>query len=179
MPSGPPFPVKLARLAVAISIALGMFAHVPGLAGADAGSPWSPGPNAVGDDTFTGFIDAPVAGSTVIRNSKVVVQGWVVDRTAQGWTGIDDVQVYLGLQGQGGLLLSHAAIGLRRDDVAAALGSGFWTGAGFSATFADNGLVSGSNTLTVYAHTPDRGWWYKQALSTAIPAGSVVPGVST
>ena len=24
------------------------------------------------------------------RNTNVVVQGWVVDRTAQGWTGIDD-----------------------------------------------------------------------------------------
>jgi hypothetical protein len=129
---------------------------------ADPASPWLPGPNAVGDDTFTGVIDAPVSGSSVTHNSMVLVQGWIVDQTAAGWTGVDDVQIYLGLQDQGGTLLARASVGQRRDDVAAALGNPFWAGAGFTASFADSGLSVGSNVLSVYAHTPDKGWWYKQ-----------------
>jgi hypothetical protein len=156
------------QLAVAVCLALGTFVHGSDLAVADAASPWTAGPNAVGDDTFAGFIDTPVSGSTVTRNSPVIVQGWVVDRTAQGWTGIDDVQIYLGLQDQGGSLVTHATIGQRRDDVAAALGNSFWAGAGFSASFSDGSLAVGSNLLIVYAHTPDKGWWYKQ-LEVRVP----------
>jgi hypothetical protein len=150
------------RLVVAACLALGAFVLVVDLAAADADSPWIAGQGAVGDDTFAGFIDAPVSGSTVTRNTRVVLQGWVVDRTAVGWSGIDDVQIYLGLPDQGGSLVTHATIGQRRDDVAAALGNGYWADSGFTASFTDNGLVTGSNLITVYAHTPDRGWWYKQ-----------------
>jgi hypothetical protein len=149
-------------LALAAGLALAACVQFSGLASADAGSPWTPGKNAVGDDTFTGVIDAPLSGSTVARNARVVVQGWVVDRTAQGWTGIDGVQIYLGLQDQGGSLLTSATVGQRRDDVAAALGNPFWSAAGFSASFPVSNLNVGSNVLSVYAHTPDRGWWYKQ-----------------
>ena len=92
----------------------------------------------------------------------MTVRGWVVDRTAQGWTGIDDVQIYLGLPDQGGSLVTRASIGQRRDDVVAAFGNPFWAGAGFTASFSEGSLAVGSNVLTVYAHTPDRGWWYKQ-----------------
>jgi hypothetical protein len=152
----------LRRLVFAGCLVLGTFGHGFALAAADAGSPWIAGQNAVGEDTFAGFIDTPVSGSTITRNSKVVVQGWVVDRTAVGWTGVDSVQIYLGLPDQGGSLLAPASIGQRRDDVAAALGNAAWAGAGFVASFADNGLVAGTNALTVYVHTPDRGWWYKQ-----------------
>jgi hypothetical protein len=152
----------LRKLGLAAGLALAACAQVSGLAAADAGSSWTPGTNAVGDNTFAGFIDAPVSGSTVSGTSRVLVQGWVVDRTAQGWTGIDDVQIYLGLQDQGGALLTSASLGQRRDDVAAALGNPFWAGAGFSASFLDTNLSVGSNVLSVYAHAPDRGWWYKQ-----------------
>jgi hypothetical protein len=145
-------------LAFALCVTLGTSAHVA----ADAGSPWIAGQNAVGDDTFVGFIDAPAPGVTVARNSTVILRGWVVDRTAQGWTGIDDVQIYLGLVDQGGTLVTRASIGQRRDDVVAAFGNPFWAGAGFTASFSEGSLSVGSNVLTVYAHTPDRGWWYKQ-----------------
>jgi hypothetical protein len=95
-------------------------------------------------------------------NSTVLVSGWVVDLAAVGWTGVDDVQVYLGLRDQGAPLLARARIGQQRDDVAAALGNSDFTNAGFSVSFADSGFVVGSNMLTVYAHTPDKGWWYRQ-----------------
>jgi hypothetical protein len=150
-------------------LAIGTLVHVTAQAVADAGSPWTAGPNAVGEDTFSGFIDAPASGSTVSHLSTVVVRGWVVDRTAVGWTGIDDVQIYLGLQDQGGTLLARAAVGQRRDDVVTALGDPYWAGGGFTASFTDSGLAVGSNVLTVYAHTPDKGWWYKQ-VEVRVPA---------
>jgi hypothetical protein len=155
--------IRLWRLVVvAACLALGAFVLVVDLVAADADSPWIAGQGAVGDDTFTGFIDVPASGSTVTRDTQVVLQGWVVDRTAVGWTGVDDVQIYLGLPDQGGSLVTHATLGQRRDDVAAALGNAYWANAGFAASFTDNGLATGSNLITVYAHTPDRGWWYKQ-----------------
>jgi hypothetical protein len=146
----------------AVCLALSALTHSASTVGADAASPWLPGPNALGDDTYTGVIDSPASGLIVPLNSTIVVEGWVVDRTAVGWSGIDDVQVYLGLQDQGAPLLADARVGLRRDDVAAALGNSDFTNAGFSISFADNGLVVGSNFLTVYAHAPDKGWWYRQ-----------------
>jgi hypothetical protein len=105
----------------------------------------------------------------VLHLSTIQVRGWIVDRTAVGWTGVDGVQIYRGLQDQGGTLLASASVGVRRDDVVSALGNPFWAGAGFSATFSDSGLSIGPNVLSVYAHTPDRGWWYKQ-LSVSVPA---------
>jgi hypothetical protein len=142
---------------------------LPATAAADASSPWSPGPGAVGDDTLSGAIDTPANGATVSPSSSVVVQGWVVDTTAVGWTGIDAVDVYLGLQDQGGPLIAHANVGQRRDDVAAALGNPYWATAGFSVSFAETSLATGSNMLTIYAHTPDRGWWYRQ-VQVGVPA---------
>jgi hypothetical protein len=142
-------------------LALGTLVQGAERAVADAGSPWIAGPNAAGDDTFSGFIDAPTSGSTVPHLSTVVVRGWIVDRTAVGWTGIDDVQIYRGLQDEGGTLLARASVGQRREDVVTALGNTYWAAAG---------LAVGSNVLTVYAHTPDKGWWYKQVEVRVPPA---------
>src|SRR5207253_5832566 len=94
--------------AVCACLALTTLAPAATRAAADAASPWLPGPNAVGDDTFTGFIDAPAVGAMVVPSATLVVRGWIVDRTAAGWSGVDDVQIYLGLQDQGGTLLAHA-----------------------------------------------------------------------
>jgi hypothetical protein len=150
------------RMLFALCLVITTLGRTEQAAAADAASPWLPGPNAVGDDTYTGAIDSPVPGAVVQLNSKIIVSGWVVDQTAVGWTGIDDVQVYLGLMEQGAPMLARAATGQRRDDVAAVLGNSDFTNAGFGISFADNGLVVGSNLLSVYAHTPNKGWWYKQ-----------------
>lgn len=136
---------------------------------ADSASPWTAGPGAVGDDTFSGFIDSPTSGASVLPNATVTVQGWLVDRSASGWSGIDDVAVYLGYQDQGGVLMNHAAIGLPRNDVASALGNSYWAASGFSASFSAAALNVGPNLLVVYAHTPNRGSWYKQ-LQVIVPA---------
>ena len=136
---------------------------------ADSASPWTPGPGASGDDTYSGFIDTPISGTAVLPNAMLTVQGWVVDRTASGWSGVDDVAVYLGYQDQGGILMNHAATGLARNDVANALGNPYWAMSGFSTSFSADALSTGSNLLVVYAHTPSKGWWYKQ-LQINVPA---------
>ena len=146
-----------------------LLAQLPAVARADGGSPWLAGPQAVGDDTFLGFVDAPLGGAVLTPNQQVEVRGWLVDRTASGWSGIDGVQVYLGMRDQGGTLLAAGNVAIPRDDVAAALGNPSWRSSGFSVLFAATGLSVGSNVLTVYAHTPDRGWWYRQ-VSVQVPA---------
>jgi hypothetical protein len=154
------------RLALALLL-IGLVGASP--VSADSASPWTPGPDATGDDTYAGFIDSPISGTSITPNSSVVIKGWVVDRSAVGWTGIDSVEVYSGLRDQGGSLMVQAATSQPRSDIAAALGNPYWANSGFTATFSEASLSVGSNLLTVYAHTPDKGWWYRQ-LQLIVPA---------
>jgi hypothetical protein len=122
-------------------------------------STWFPAPDASGPATYSGTVDQPSS-----RNSDQL-SGWVVDTTAQGWSGIDDVQIWDGLMQAGGRQISRAAFQLNRADVAAALNNPFWAASGFSASL--GGATFAANpTLYVYAHTPAKGWWYLQVTST-------------
>jgi hypothetical protein len=129
---------------------------------ADPTSPWLPGPDAVGDDTYTGFVDAPASGVTASASAPIDVNGWAVDQTAVGWAGIDQVQVVQGVLGQGGRVVANANIALSRPDVSQALGNDFFSASGFAATIPAGALAAGPATLSVYLHTPDKGWWYRQ-----------------
>jgi hypothetical protein len=157
------------RAVLVVCLALSALARTAASAAADASSPWLPGPDAVGDDTYTGFIDSPAPGAVINFNSDIVLAGWVVDQTASGWSGIDDVSVYLGLKEQGGIVLAHARTGVPRADVASVFGNAYWASSGFSVSFANNGLAIGPNVLTVYLHTPDKGSWYRQ-VQLQVPA---------
>ncbi|MBV9582689.1 MAG: hypothetical protein JO057_29235 [Chloroflexi bacterium] len=120
------------------------------------GAGWSPATGALGDDTYQGFVDHPSAGQTLQAGAPFQVSGWVVDTTAQGWSGIDDVQVMLG-----GQTLGHLSVGQSRPDVASLLNNPYYANSGFSGTISSP-LPTGSQTLTVVAHTPDKGSWSKQ-----------------
>jgi hypothetical protein len=157
------------RATLVFALLLPLLAGNPSVAHADAASPWTAGPDATGDDTYAGFIDSPISGTTLTPQAPVVIEGWVVDRTAVGWTGIDRVEIYLGLRDQGGSLMVQASIGQPRSDVAASLGNAYWTNSGFTATFSQASLTGGSNLLVVYAHTPAKGWRYQQ-LQVNVPA---------
>lgn len=152
-------------LVVALSAMLVTSAQAQSLPGGG----WSPAAGAVGDNTYLGFIDRPAEGASITAGASFTVSGWVVDTTAEGWAGIADVQVMLGTT-----VLGHAAVGLSRPDVAAALGNPFFTNSGFNATIA-SGLPGGSQTLTVVAHTPDKGSWSKTV--TVNVAGGGAPTV--
>jgi hypothetical protein len=133
-------------------------------------SGWLAGPAAVGgDDVLAGAIDTPVPGLRIAAGGPVQLAGWFVDRTAQGWAGADDVEIFLGVMGNGGVPLAHAFFAQPRPDVAAALGNPYWTASGWTAVFNASALLPGSNTLSVYAHTPNRGWWYRQVSVSVAP----------
>src|SRR5689334_21863045 len=106
-------------LALAVLVAL-VFSSGVSFAQGLPGNDWSPGADAVGDNTLVGFIDQPSAGANIASGSSFQVSGWVVDTSAQGWAGIDDVQVMLG-----GTTLGHLAVAQNRPDVAAALSNPF------------------------------------------------------
>jgi hypothetical protein len=138
------------------------------------GADWQPGPSAAGDNTFSGVIDSPPAGANVTTGNALLVSGWFVDTTAEGWAGADDIQVFTGgpMDG-GGTLLAKGVVGQSRPDVAAALNNGFWASSGWSASVA---APPGNSTLWVYVHTPSKGWWYKQVAINAAAAPVVTGG---
>lgn len=153
-----------ALLVVALSVMLATSAQAQSLPGGD----WSPAAGAAGDNTYVGFIDHPTAGASIAAGASFTVSGWIVDTTAEGWAGIDDVQIVLG-----STVLAHAAIGLNRPDVAGVLGNPFFAKSGFSAAVA-SALPTGSQTLTVVAHTPDKGSWSRNVTVNVTGGGAPV-----
>src|SRR5258708_2835191 len=94
-------------------------------------SGWSPGPGAALDPTYDGFVDVPANGASV-ASGGFTVAGWFVDKTAQGWGGADDVQIWQGTMDGGGKMLVKAIFAQSRPDVAGAEGSPFFAASGFS-----------------------------------------------
>jgi len=135
---------------------------------------WLAGSGASGDNTLAGTVDTPAPGATLPTNRIVTISGWVVDTAAQGGTGIDDVQVFLGTM-DSGTLVSHPTLGASRPDVAATLGNPAWSSAGWSGALDTGALAGGQNTLSVYAHTPAKGWWYTQL---AVTTGATTAGAA-
>src|SRR5215471_157479 len=111
-------------------------------------SVWIAGQGASGQATLSSAIDGLAPGN------PTQLSGWIVDTTAQGWSGIDDVQVWTGPMDAGGRLLAHPQFQLNRPDVAAALNNPFWAASGFSTNLSNAGPI-----VYLYAHTPDKGWW--------------------
>src|SRR5690242_20097652 len=82
---------------------------------------WQPAAGAAGDNTYEGFIDQPQAGSTIAAGAPFHVSGWAVDMSADGWAGIDGMQVLLGSN-----VIATGIVGGSRPDVANVTGNGFW-----------------------------------------------------
>jgi hypothetical protein len=147
---------------------------VPSAAWADAFSTWTAGPGAILDNTYDGFIDLPKAGATV-SNGGFTVAGWFVDKTAEGWAGADDVQIWQGTMDGGGKLLTKAIFAQSRPDVAAATSYPYWAASGFGGVVPAGSLSAGGQALSVYAHTPGKGWWYKQVQVTVSSGTAASP----
>jgi hypothetical protein len=122
---------------------------------------WSAGPDASGDNTYSGFIDQPAANATV-PTGGFNVAGWFVDTSADGWAGADDIQVWQGTMDGGGHLLFKPNFAQARPDVATALGNPFFVASGFFGVVPAGALSTGAQTLSLYAHSPSKGWWFKQ-----------------
>jgi hypothetical protein len=170
---------RLIALLSAVSALL--FAAVPSASAQSAD--WQQGPGAILDNTYAGFVDVPSGGGTVPGSGSFTVAGWFVDRTAQGWAGADDIQVWLGTMDGGGRMLAKAVIAQSRPDVATALGNPYWAASGFGAAIDGASVPAGPQTLNVYVHTGGRGWWFKgvsvngggPGTGTAAPAAPSAP----
>ena len=162
-------PWWLAAAVCALSLAPPVAAQqVPGAEG------WAPAAGAAGDNTYEGFIDQPSPGASVALGALFHVSGWIVDTTAEGWAGIDDVQVL-----NGSTVLTHAVIQLSRPDVAAATSNPYWAASGFDAIVPSGSLQSGPTTLTVVAHTPGKGSWSKTTSITIVGSGAILTSPTT
>ncbi len=159
-------------LFLALVLAAGI--AVPGAASADPLTSWTAGPNAILDDTYTGYIDLPAMNANV-PNGGFPVAGWFFDTTAQGWAGADDMQLWQGTMDGGGKLLTHLSFAQNRPDVVAAVGNPSAAPSGFSGTVPSGALSSGPQTLSVYAHTPGKGWWFKQVQVNVTSAAPAAP----
>jgi hypothetical protein len=147
----------------ALVMTCGCLALIASLAPPAAAQPagWQPGPGALLDNTYAGFVDLPANGAAVSANASFVIGGWFVDESAQGWAGADAGQVWLGAMDGGGRMLADLSIGQFRPDVATALNNPYWAASGFSAQLPGSSVPAGSQTLYVYLHTGGKGWWYR------------------
>lgn len=132
---------------------------------------WRPGPGAVGSAApYAGFIDVPREGTSIPEDEAFDVAGWFVDRADTTWAGADEVILYAGVVEAGGSLIAEGTVYHERRDIAFALNSSDWGDAGFSVTVPAGTFEPGTHTLTVYLHTPGRGWWYQQRQVTITAA---------
>ena len=136
---------------------------------------WHPGPDASGANTYIGVVQSPSSKDRQVSGDPFQVSGWVVDSTAQGWGGIDAVEVYQGFRDQGGKLLSKAQIAQPRKDVWESTGNPYWYQSGFTASVAQAPTDLGTSPITIYAHTPAKGWWWTQVDLNVIRAPNTGP----
>ncbi|MBM2810755.1 MAG: degQ [Chloroflexi bacterium] len=91
-------------------------------------------------------VESPSA-DTAIRGPTLLIQGWAINRTAVGGTGLDAIHVYLdGRAGEGRSL--GAAPLAPRADVAASLGRADWLKSGFTIEALE--IAEGPHTLHLY-----------------------------
>lgn len=150
-----------------VALQCAVFGHVALAQSSLAGGDWTPAAGAGGDNTYEGFIDQPDNGASIPAGASFQVSGWIVDSSAEGWSGIDDVQVRLG-----NTLLAHATVGTDRPDVASVTGNPFFANAGFEGVVA-GGIPAGQQTLTVVAHTPGNGSWSKDVVVNVTGGGTL------
>ncbi|MCA1647895.1 MAG: hypothetical protein LC797_21345, partial [Chloroflexi bacterium] len=158
--------MRVMRMTVLVVLLVSLAAPMPTATAAVLGEGWLAGPGAMGDNTYSGVIDSPLTNARLSTAGTIQLSGWFVDRTANGWAGGDDVEIYLGTLGNGGTLLAHAYFARPRPDVAGTFGRPDWVESGWAAIVPTNALLPGANHLSVYAHSPAKGWWYTQVTVT-------------
>src|SRR5262245_19445911 len=126
------------RAVLVLLLSLALTSQVVSAQQVPGGGGWQPGANAAGDNTYQGFIDQPSASASIALGAPFHVSGWVVDTPADGWAGIDGVQVL-----QGDRVLASGSVAGIRPDVASVTGNGFWAASGFDALVPGNALGAG------------------------------------
>jgi len=88
--------------------------------------------------------------------------------------GVDSVDVFLGGTSGSGTRLAGAQLGIARTDVPAVLDNPDWGTAGFAITIPLSSVPFGATTLTLAAHTPERGTWLS-SVQVVVPSLGSVP----
>jgi hypothetical protein len=124
----------------------------------------------MGSSTYIGRVETPRVGQIVNTANGLLVSGWALDVTAQGWSGVDGVEAWAGDKASGGTKLASGAVGLPRPDIGEIVGGNF-TNSGFNMvvpTSTLSGLPAGNVELRLYIHTPSKGWWYRASRVTSV-----------
>jgi hypothetical protein len=132
---------------------------------------WTASPGNTSTDALTGQVD-PLSGGD-LGASTLTLNGWLVDSSATGSTGIGSLDVYLG-DPSAGARLTGALLGLPRTDPASVVANPDWTKPGFSINLPLDSLPAGPSVLTLVAHTPDRGTWLS-SLAVVLPSLGPIP----
>jgi hypothetical protein len=160
------------RRALALFFAVCLVLVLPGSALADG---WTPAPDAQGDPTLLGFVDRtePISGGFQIL-------GWLVDQSNLDAPGIDSVLLYQGVRDAGGTQIAQGQVGQSRPDVASVMGNPRWATAGFVIPVTGWSAPAGTTRLTIYAHSPSKGWWtlaydYTPLAAAPVPTATQAP----
>jgi hypothetical protein len=133
---------------------------------------WTAGQGNANTNAVLGQVD-PVSGGDVDANI-LSLSGWLVDPEANGTTGIDGLDVYLGTEPNPEALLTGAQLGLSRTDPPSILANPNWTKPGFLINLPLDGLPGGPNVLTLVARTHDHGTWLT-SLAVVVPSLGSIP----
>src|SRR5712691_135393 len=136
----------------------------------DGSSQWAPGLDAEMPNPLVGLVDPLFAQGT---GDSLAVSGWVLDPSSES-VGVDSVDVFLGGTSGSGTRLAGAQLGLPRTDVPAVLDNPDWSTAGFAVTIPLSSVPFGASTLTLAAHTPERGTWLS-SVQVVVPSLGSVP----
>jgi hypothetical protein len=150
--------VLFASMTFGIAASSSLAADVP------PASTWVKGPNAVGDNTYVGEIEAPRINQNVFEGANLMVSGWAADKSARGWAGFDAIEVWSGAKDSDtAKKLGNGIVGMSRPDVAKAIGDDYLH-SGFSVVVPASALeqLDGpTEKLDVYQHTASKGWWHR------------------
>jgi hypothetical protein len=133
-----------------------------------ASAQWSPGPDADKSEPLLGSVDPVANGDT--NSTALTLSGWVADPTSTGSSGIDGLNVYLGTDPS--FVLASATLGVPRS-----MDNPDWSDAGFSINLPLQQLPTGAISLTLAAHSADRGTWLS-SLQIVVPALGSIPSVA-
>ncbi|MBV9173180.1 MAG: hypothetical protein JOZ81_24200 [Chloroflexi bacterium] len=112
----------------------------------------------------------PLLGNVSVTTDGTAITGWALDPSVSDSTGITDVVLYAG-----DTLLAQAQLGVARPDVPQTTQNNAWSTPGFTLSLPFDALLTGSNPLTVMAHTSQGAVWTSNVQVVMPILGGILP----
>jgi hypothetical protein len=141
----------------------------------NASSQWTPGPGAdpsMAANPIIGSVDTLSNGQA--GPDGLAITGWVADPAAQSAPGVDRLSLYAGADDGSSALIASAQVGLSRSDPPSAGNAAAAANDGFALHLPLANLATGTDQLTLAAHTVSRGTWLS-TVRVVIPTLGSVP----